>query len=120
MGRALRALAVVADLACIALVVPLFLPGTPFDVLLWAGLTVFLLAGLLVLLLKPTVLPARRVAQFAMAFCVALPAIVVVGSFDAGTVSGLEVLAILMAALVGLLNWAAIRRSAQRLYAEAT
>jgi hypothetical protein len=101
------------------MVAPLFLPGTPLEMLLWAGLTVTLFAGLLVLLLKPTVLPARRVAQLTIALCVALPVIAVIGSFDVGTVSALEVFAILVAALVGLLNWAAIRRNAPGLHAEA-
>jgi len=119
MGRALRALAIVADLLCITMVAPIFLPGTPADVLLWAGLTVTLLVGLLVLVLKPSVLPTRRLTQITITLCVALPAIALVGSLDAGTVSGLEVVSILVAAVVGLLNWAAIKRTTRGLYAEA-
>ena len=103
------ALAVLVDTVAICSTWPFF---TSEPTLLSVGigaLLVILFGALLLLLIRPQVF-GRRVRGGAKFLCVAVPAIAFVGSLDSESISGHEMYAIVVAGLVGWLNWVAFRR----------
>ena len=52
---------------------------------------------------------SSRVSALAAALCIAVPAVALLGSLDAGMISDIEWLAIVVAGLAGVLNWVALR-----------
>ena len=111
MNRSLWALALLVDTLALVATTPFFFSeptGTSFA---WGGILVVLFGALLILLLKPQFF-GRHAPIAAKSLCVALPVVAFLGSLDMGRISGQEVYAIALAAILGWLNWAAFRRHA--------
>lgn len=109
--RALLGLAIAADVLGILTTWPLF-AMQPSPASVGRGIVLLALFGaLLALLTRPRWFGARLI-PVAIALCAAVPLVALVGALDLGTVSGLEVYAIIVAAAIGWLNWIVIRRQA--------
>jgi len=111
MNRVLWGLAIAVDFLGILSAGPLFASDPPPASTAWGIVVLVIFGGLLVLLLKPQVFGTlHRMVTAAKVLCIAVPASALIGSLDSGTISGLEASAIVVAVLVGWLNWAAVQR----------
>lgn len=111
MNRALWGFALIVDTLAILATWPFFASEPSAASVGWGVVLVALFGALLVLLLKPAIFGSHA-GKSAKVLCVAVPAIAFVGSLDTGSISEQEFYAIVVAALVGWLNWAAFRRHA--------
>jgi hypothetical protein len=111
MKRTLWLLAVFVDGSGIAATWPLFTAEPDATSVGWGVAVVTVLVGLLLLLIKPQIL-GRYAATTTKVLCAAVPAIAFLGSLDSASISGLEIVAIVIAALAGWLNWLALREHA--------
>ena len=79
--------------------------------LFWGTVVIIIFDALLAALLAPRrvirIIGSSRIRAVAAGLCIAVPAIALAGSLDLGIISGQEWFAIIVAALVGILNWAA-------------
>ena len=109
--RALLGVAIAADVLGMLTTWPLFAMN-PSLVSVGRGIVLLALFGaLLALLTRPRWFGAR-LRPLAAALCAAVPLAALIGALDLGTVSGLEVYAIIVSAVIGWLNWFVIRRQA--------
>ena len=112
MKRVLRILAVGVNVSMIAAGLSSFFTiEAPLSVMAWGSVIVILFGALTVALLRPQWLD-RRPRIFA-ALCIAIPSLALIGSLDLGIISGLEWIAIALAAIVAVLNWLASNPRAQ-------
>lgn len=109
MNRALWGFALLLDTLAILATWPFFASEPSTASVGWGAVIVALFGALLALLLKPAIF-GRHLGTSAKVLCVAVPAIAFLGSLDTGSISGQEFYAIVLAALVSWLNWAAFRR----------
>ena len=88
----------------------------------WGAVVIFIFGALLGLLLAPRhaarIVNSSRIVPVVAALCIAVPAVSLLGSLDLGIISGQEWFAILVAALIGALNWAAFKLRVFALFAE--
>ena len=111
MNRVLLAFIILVDALCIVATWPMFASEPTAETVGWGIVIVVIFSALVVLLLTPKLF-GSNVNTAAKFICAAVPAIVFVGSLDGGRISGQEIYAIIFAALIGWLNWAAFIRNA--------
>jgi hypothetical protein len=112
--RALLGLAISADALGVLTTWPLFaLQPSPWSVA--RGVVLLALFGaLLALLTWPRLFGARPIPA-ATALCAAVPLAALAGALGAGAVALLQVYTVIVAAVIGWLNWVVIRRQAAHL-----
>jgi hypothetical protein len=105
MNRALWILALVVDALGVCGGLSFFATEVSLSVMAWGAAIVLLFGALVLSLFRPQVIGGRRGTA---ALCIAVPGVVLVGSLDHGMISGQESIVIVVAALIGWLNWVAL------------
>lgn len=111
MNRVLWFVALVANALGVAAALTFFSPEVPASVMTWGLVLVLIFAGLFFSLLRPQVFRGRK--RLAAALCASVPGVAFVGSLDYGMISGLEWVAIAVAALIGWVYWRVLNQNVE-------
>jgi hypothetical protein len=109
MNWALWGLALVVDILGLSYALLLFTSMPDAESVAWGVLVLAIFTALLLVLIRPQLFGSHATVS-ARALSVAVPVVAFLGSLDYGSISGLEVVAVVIAGLVGCLNWVAFRR----------
>ena len=109
MNWALWGLALLVNLLGLSYALLLLTSVPDAESVAWGVVVLGIFAALLLLLIRPHLF-GNHAAVSAKVLSAAVPTVAFLGSLDYGSISGLEVVAIVIAGLAGCLNWLAFRR----------